>query len=137
MKTVIVIICVLWCGLASAVCYAMGRKEGLQEGVWESLCDVFPHAEKIHLSENGKAWLIDMDGIRLIADACTLEVVGWYRPDVDPEVEALKARLDTVKTQFEYVMEHPEDRCLFCAHRDEECGSNCEPEYMDGCDSCG
>lgn len=90
MKWWLIAIFALYCGVASGISYALGRKNGRREGNWNSLCVLSPHAEKITLSENGKAWLIDMDCIRLIVDRETMEVVGWYRPDVDPDVEEMR-----------------------------------------------
>lgn len=76
-----------------------------------------------------------IDEIRLVYEDGIL--VGWYRPDIDPEIEELKAELETVKSQMEYIMGHPEDRCLFCAKRDAEC-RECDPAYIGTrCESCG
>lgn len=139
MRNIIIpIIYALWCGLCAAVSYHIGYKQGKKwmrtrrDGWFRLYVPVRSYAG----SCEGKRWYYDIGGIRLVVNPYD-EVVGWYRPEVDPDVEELKVKLDTIKTQFEYVMEHPEDRCLFCEHRDEECGTYCDPKYIEGCDACG
>lgn len=88
------------------------------------------HNGTVGVSENGAAYLIDFDCLRIIADRTTLEIVGWYRPDIDPEIEELKAKITKMKRHMEHIMKHPENHCVFCAYRDADCPADCDPEYM-------
>ena len=69
-----------------------------------------------------------IDEIRLVYEDGVL--VGWYRPDVDPEIEELKAKISKMKRHMEHIMKHPENHCVFCAYRDADCPADCDPEYM-------
>lgn len=68
-----------------------------------------------------------IDEIRLVYEDGIL--VGWYRPDVDPEIEELKAKISKMKRHMEHLMKFPQNHCIYCEFRDRECGFECEPKY--------